>query len=525
MHGELSTNDFASERWNRIFYLMLGLVFIWRVVFLFVSPLDLAPDEAYYWDWGRWPAWGYYSKPPMIAWINAATRTLFGVHDWAVRLPAAIFSSGAILLLFLLARRMFDSRTAFWAGAATLAAPGSSAAGFVMTIDAPLIFFWALALYSSWRIFETKGTPWLWGGLLMLALALGMLSKQMMMIFILCIIIFLSVSAADRFRLKRPMTWAILFLPILSLLPSVLWNHRHLWITFQHTAHHFDSGKGGLLKPLATMFEFIGSQLGVVSPVTFSLLAVGGSAALFTLKRQSRENRYLLIFSVLPLYVFLLLSLRQGINPNWPAAYYPAGMIFLSAWAFGKTSEGDKLLNWKRAFLPGVYIGAVLALIVYVIAFVLGPAGLPLKLNDPTKRMRGWSDFSSIVTDYKDSLPDKDKTFIMATSRQYCAEIAFYGVDNPVTYRWPGVDGIIGTQYEIWSGPEDKKGWNALIVQETRWPLPDELVKCFREVERLKDYEVPISARDKRKFSIYVGRELVSWPADPLETVSGRSRE
>ena len=501
---------------------MLGLVVIWRVTFLCISPLDLAPDEAYYWDWGRWLSWGYYSKPPMIAWINAATRTLFGAQTWAVRLPAALFSSGAVLLLFLLARRMFDSRTAFWAAAATLASPGSSAAGAVMTIDAPLLFFWALALYSSWRLFDKSEKSRFWALILMLALALGMLSKQMMMMFILCLMIFLSISA--RFILRKPAIWVILFLPFLSLLPSVIWNEHHLWITFQHTSHHFDSGNGGLLKPVATMFEFIGSQLGVVSPVTFAILAVAGSAALFTLNRQSRESRFLLVFSVLPLYVFLLLSLRQGINPNWPATYYPAGMVFLSAWAFDKFGVAGKLAGWRKAFRPGVYIGAGMALIVYILAFTLGPAGLPLKLNDPTKRMRGWSEFAAIVSTCRADLPDKDRTFIMATSRQYCAEIAFYGEGNPVTYRWPGEDGIIGTQYEIWNGPEDKKGWNALIVQETRWPLPDGLVNSFREVERMGDYSVEISARDRRDFSIYVGRELISWPEDPLSGISDRLR-
>ena len=32
-------------------------------------PLDLAPDEAHYWDWSRRLDWCYYSKGPLVAWL------------------------------------------------------------------------------------------------------------------------------------------------------------------------------------------------------------------------------------------------------------------------------------------------------------------------------------------------------------------------------------------------------------------------------------------------------------------------
>ena len=33
-----------------------------NVAYLFAGcPLDLAPDEAHYWDWSRRPDWSYYS--------------------------------------------------------------------------------------------------------------------------------------------------------------------------------------------------------------------------------------------------------------------------------------------------------------------------------------------------------------------------------------------------------------------------------------------------------------------------------
>ena len=47
--------------------LTLGLGLL-RLLTLFGTPLELYPDEAQYWLWSRTLAFGYYSKPPLIAW-------------------------------------------------------------------------------------------------------------------------------------------------------------------------------------------------------------------------------------------------------------------------------------------------------------------------------------------------------------------------------------------------------------------------------------------------------------------------
>lgn len=104
-----------SSRWNQRFYLLLLSVTLWRALFLFIAPLDLVPDEAYYWDRSRQLAWGYYSKSPMIAWIDALSTGIGGAHAATVRLPAIILGTVGIWALFLLARRLYNPRVAFWA--------------------------------------------------------------------------------------------------------------------------------------------------------------------------------------------------------------------------------------------------------------------------------------------------------------------------------------------------------------------------------------------------------------------------
>jgi hypothetical protein len=67
--------------------ILAGLLIL-RVLVLLLDPNSLYADETQYWLWSREVDWGYFSKPPMIAWIIAATTAVFGDADWAVRLAA-----------------------------------------------------------------------------------------------------------------------------------------------------------------------------------------------------------------------------------------------------------------------------------------------------------------------------------------------------------------------------------------------------------------------------------------------------
>src|SRR5216683_2897206 len=87
-----------------------------HVTYLAVNcPLDLAPDEAHYWDWSRHLDWSYYSKGPLVAYLirgsvaltGSWSERLTGSQMVAVRLPAII--SGILLLvsLYVLTREVY----------------------------------------------------------------------------------------------------------------------------------------------------------------------------------------------------------------------------------------------------------------------------------------------------------------------------------------------------------------------------------------------------------------------------------
>src|SRR5882757_5518437 len=74
-----------------------------RVIALAISNAELFFDEAQYWAWGQEPAFGYYTKPPLIAWIIGATTSLCGDTPLCVRLPSPLMHFATSLVIYALA--------------------------------------------------------------------------------------------------------------------------------------------------------------------------------------------------------------------------------------------------------------------------------------------------------------------------------------------------------------------------------------------------------------------------------------
>ncbi|HWU81152.1 MAG TPA: 4-amino-4-deoxy-L-arabinose transferase, partial [Caulobacter sp.] len=70
MQAAHESREFSIEdrAWRATLWMVAGLTLV-RLIALFVTPLELYPDEAQYWLWSRELAFGYFSKPPMIAWL------------------------------------------------------------------------------------------------------------------------------------------------------------------------------------------------------------------------------------------------------------------------------------------------------------------------------------------------------------------------------------------------------------------------------------------------------------------------
>ena len=91
--------------------------------------IDLYVDEAYYWGWSQNLDWGYYSKPPLIAALIAASTALLGNGLVAIKLPSLLLYPATAFALYGLGRRLYSPRVGFWAGLCFLSMPLVAALG------------------------------------------------------------------------------------------------------------------------------------------------------------------------------------------------------------------------------------------------------------------------------------------------------------------------------------------------------------------------------------------------------------
>ncbi|MBA3817002.1 MAG: glycosyltransferase family 39 protein, partial [Parachlamydiaceae bacterium] len=106
------------------YYVNLLLAFLClktaAIVFVILyAGIGLGPDEAQYWTWSQHLDWGYYSKPPGIAWQNWLGTYLFGSTEIGVRSMALLIGFTVPLLVYTMAKacRLAPS-TCFWASIA-----------------------------------------------------------------------------------------------------------------------------------------------------------------------------------------------------------------------------------------------------------------------------------------------------------------------------------------------------------------------------------------------------------------------
>ena len=140
-----------------IVFFILIIITVLRIYSLHVSPIELSVDEAQYWHWSRNIDFGYFTKPPLVAWMIAFSTFIFGNEEWAVRLLSPITHLFISLVLWGTAKFAFWIKV--WERIAALIwifTPAASLGGFIISTDTPLLLFWSLSLLFLLISLKTK---------------------------------------------------------------------------------------------------------------------------------------------------------------------------------------------------------------------------------------------------------------------------------------------------------------------------------------------------------------------------------
>ncbi len=94
-----------------------------------------------------------FDKPILIYWLQAASVSLFGLSEWALRLPSALAATAWMLTLYQFVREQTDAPTAFFAAALGATSAGVLLIGRAAIADALLNLWLALALFDLYRYY------------------------------------------------------------------------------------------------------------------------------------------------------------------------------------------------------------------------------------------------------------------------------------------------------------------------------------------------------------------------------------
>lgn len=496
LHGD----RLAAGGWTGPAFLVVAAMTAVRLVFVAFSGLDLDFEEAQYWFWSRDLAWGYFSKPPLIAWLIAGATALCGDGEACIRLPSPLIHAATAMVVGAIGAALAPpgatNRVAFWSALGYATLPGVSFSAFLMTTDVPLLFFWAVALLAWIRLIE--GGHWGWavpGGA---ALGLGLLAKYAMAYFLLCAAVHLLISPAARRIVTSRWPAFLLFAGIGFALvaPNLAWNAGGGFITFRHTAENANLGNG-LLHPLR-MLEFLGSQFAVFGPILFAALV----AAIPVLWRQDGRipdptgaHALLGAFCYPVIALLLVQALLSRANANWAATAYVAATVLVTSWLL---AGGRRRLVAASAVL---HVGAAAGL--YLVLSFVPAIELPgMGAKPVAARLQYWDALGERVAA---DLAAHPGSVVVSEDRQLLASLIYYARLAPGRFAKWNPERNVDDHFELIGADVDAAaaaGATRFVLVSNR-PDPAGILAKFESWRLLDVVELPLGAGLTRRYWLY----------------------
>ena len=479
--------------------IVVGLVTLARILALALARIDLSEDETQYWAWAQTLDFGYFSKPPLIAWVIWLTTHIAGDTPFGVRLAAPLLHGGTSLVIFAIARALYDARTGFWAALTFVTIPAVTLSSGLISTDAPLVFCWAVALYALVRLLKAPTLPMTL--LLGVALGVGLLAKYAMVYFVLCAGFAALVIPRMRPLLRSRSVAIAGGIALLIVSPNLLWNAQHAFSTFGHTVANANLG-GKLFNP-KKLGEFIGGQFGVFGPILFGTLLVG-------VERQTRAGaidgrdhakRLLLSFSLPVLGAACIIAIVSRANANWAAPAYVAATPLVVYWL--RAPGRGWLLTASLALHATVALVIPLGMTVPQLADGLG-------FSNGLKRVRGWSELGSRIAALSKSEP---YTSILTEEREMMGELLFYARPRTMPVVMWDWDWRPRNHYELTMRIGPETGRRVLLV--SRVDQPNYILSRFAYSEPLGSITIPLDAKRKRTVYLFALEGLKPQEEEP----------
>lgn len=401
--------------------------FLWWFVLLAVKAAgtELLHDEAYYWAWSEQLDWGYFDHPPMIA-LFIKLGTLFGHHEFFVRLAVVLSNVGAV---FLLEKIIQPSNLAlFWQLILSVAV--LQIGGIFAVPDSPLLFFSVLFFYLLKRQLEH--------GEVVNIVLLGVVASAVLYSkYHGVLLIFFSLLAIPQWW-KQRWIYAVAAVATIAYIPHLWWQYQHDFMTLQY--HFFDRSIGESYQ-IVYFLDYVGGQLLFTGPLL-------GWLFIFLLFKTSTTNtteRAMKWTAVGVFCFFTIMSIKGKVEANWTnLALFP--MIAMSYRGIENSLRWQKIVKWN--------VIALMPLLFIVHAYMMFDF-LP-KTWEIKTQIHGWREWAESIAN---KAAGRDVVFM--NNYQRAAKYRFYTGQNSISQS-----NTMGrkSQYDLWENEKKMIGKPALYL-------------------------------------------------------------
>ncbi len=362
---------------------ILILLFALRMTAILVSPLELGVDEAQYWLWGQTPQLGYYSKPPLIAWILGASDWLLGSSVAVVRSASPLLHLLTSLILWRAGSTLFDRPTGRIAALLWASLPAVGLGSFIMSTDSIMLLFWSAGFASLCAAFMQPHKLYISIAIAGAFIGIATLSKYAGLYFLVGFAgwLLFSCSWTKQTRITALMIFISLFTLFAS--PTIIFNLANEFVTVTHVGDNADLDRAQ--PSIIGLMTFVGAQFFVFGPVVFVILLVGCVSA----GVNDQDKSALLRWFILPvLGIICMQSVLREANANWAVAAFPAATVLVARVL-------AQMLKHK-IWLPFTALGTnfiLSALLTFCLG--LGSLGVLTPNSDPLRRLRAWDSLAA----------------------------------------------------------------------------------------------------------------------------------
>ena len=454
----------AVDPYIRTTLLVLLLAMAVRLLASGVFELDFM--ESYGVVVARQPSLSYFDQPPLTWWLIAAVTRLFRTETASVvRLPFILVFTGSAWLMFRLAESLFTPRAAFYAASAFTFAPlfGIYDGSLAQTNCLMEFFVLGAVLCLVDILFPRNASSspcwpqWIGAGF---CFGLAMASKYTAVLLVPGFVFFLLSSGSERrVWFLRPQPYVAGLAACIPLLPVLIWNAQHDWVSFLYQGGRASWGEG--LHP-ARALRWLAAQVFILQPWIF-VVAITSLVRGLAAGPRRQSAWFLCCTSLIPLVLFpgvMLWSSHPIRGYHWASIGYLLLFPLVGDMVNRLVDRGSALA--RRWFgLTATYF----ALVVAVLAThgltgwmaVLAPARV-FAVQDPVLlELYDWTDLSRTL---RERGFDPATTFVTGTRWEECAKAA-YALKNTYRLLCLSDDNI---HFSYLADPAEFAGQQAIVV-------------------------------------------------------------